>query len=109
MADLVVTGGTVVTAERSFAADVATSNGRISAVGEALAAAYPEAATVDATGLLVLPGCVEATSRRTRGRRSGVLCAPCCCEGSRSSMTGPSSAAEGQGASIERAIAPTPS
>jgi dihydropyrimidinase len=59
VADLVVTGGTVVTAERSFAADVAISNGRISAVGGALATAYPEAATLDATGLLVLPGCVD--------------------------------------------------
>ena len=59
VADLVVTGGTVVTAERSFAADVAISSGRISAVGEALAAAYPEAATLDAAGLMVLPGCVD--------------------------------------------------
>lgn len=59
MADLVVTGGTVVTAERSFAADVAISDGRISAVGEALAAAHPSAETLDATGLLVLPGCVD--------------------------------------------------
>ena len=59
MADLVVTGGTVVTAERSFAGDVAISNGRISAVGGALAAAYPEAATLDAGGLMVLPGCVD--------------------------------------------------
>jgi len=57
--DLIVTGGTVVTAERSFAADVAISAGRISAVGEALAAAHPDAPTVDATGLLVLPGCVD--------------------------------------------------
>jgi dihydropyrimidinase len=59
VADLVVTGGTVVTAERSFAADVAISDGRISAVGEALAAAHPSAETLDATGLLVLPGCVD--------------------------------------------------
>ena len=59
MTDLIVTGGTVVTAERSFAADVAISAGRISAIGEALAAAHPDAPTVDATGLLVLPGCVD--------------------------------------------------
>jgi dihydropyrimidinase len=57
--DLVIVGGTVVTAERSFAADVAVSEGRISAVGEALAAAHPMAPTLDATGLLVLPGCVD--------------------------------------------------
>ena len=59
MTDLVVTGGTVVTAERSFAADVAISDGRISAVGEALAAAHPDTPRLDATGLLVLPGCVD--------------------------------------------------
>ena len=59
MADLVVTGGTVVTAERSFRADVAITGGQISAVGESLAAAHPEADTLDATGLLVLPGCVD--------------------------------------------------
>jgi dihydropyrimidinase len=59
VADLVLTGGTVVTAERSFPADVAVSDGRISAVGEALAAAHPQATILDATGLLVLPGCVD--------------------------------------------------
>jgi dihydropyrimidinase len=59
MTDLVVTGGTVVTAERSFVADVAISGGRISAVGDAFAAAHPSAETLDATGLLVLPGCVD--------------------------------------------------
>ena len=59
MAELVVGGGTVVTAERSFRADVAVSEGRISAVGEGLTAANPDAAVVDATDLLVLPGCVD--------------------------------------------------
>ena len=59
VADLIVTGGTVVTAERSFAADVAISDGRISALGEGLAAAHPGAPALDATGLLVLPGCVD--------------------------------------------------
>ncbi len=58
MTDLVVRGGTVVTAERSFDADVAVTDGRISAIGTALPAA---AATesIDASGLLVLPGCVD--------------------------------------------------
>ncbi len=49
----------MVTAERSFRADVAITGGQISAVGEELAAAFPEAATIDATGLLVLPGCLD--------------------------------------------------
>ena len=58
MTDLVVRGGTVVTAERSFEADVAVTDGRISAIGPNLPA---ETATevVDATGQLVLPGCVD--------------------------------------------------
>ena len=58
MTDLVVTGGTVVTAEGSLQADVGVTEGRISAVGSNL----PRDAateTIDATGLLVLPGCVD--------------------------------------------------
>ena len=49
----------MVTAERSFAADVAISDGRISAIGEGLAAAHRATPTIDATGLLVLPGCID--------------------------------------------------
>jgi dihydropyrimidinase len=59
MADLVVTGGVVVTAQRSFAADVAIADGRIAAVGDGLARRHPDVATLDATGLLVLPGVVD--------------------------------------------------
>jgi dihydropyrimidinase len=59
MKDLVVRGGTVVTAERSFRADVLLSGGRIQALGEDLAAAHPEAGTLDAGGLLVLPGTID--------------------------------------------------
>jgi dihydropyrimidinase len=58
LTDLVVTGGTVVTAEGSLQADVGVTEGRISAVGSNL----PRDAateTIDATGLLVLPGCVD--------------------------------------------------
>jgi dihydropyrimidinase len=57
LADLVVTGGTVVTARGSFAADVAVSGGRITAVGPDLAA--DAAHQIDARGLLVLPGAVD--------------------------------------------------
>ncbi|MEP6808086.1 MAG: amidohydrolase family protein, partial [Chloroflexota bacterium] len=59
MTDLIVSGGTVVTAARSFRADVAVTEGRISAVGEALAVPHPDTPTLDATGLLVLPGCID--------------------------------------------------
>jgi dihydropyrimidinase len=58
LTELVVRGGTVVTAERSVAADVAVTDGRISAVGPDLPV-EGTAKTLDATGLLVLPGCVD--------------------------------------------------
>ena len=59
MSDLVVSGGTVVTAERSFPADVAIAAARIQEVGDGLASAHPDARVLDATGLLVLPGCID--------------------------------------------------
>jgi dihydropyrimidinase len=59
VADLVIVGGTVVTAERSTIADVAVTDGRIAEVGERLADDRRGAEIVDATGLLVLPGCVD--------------------------------------------------
>ena len=59
MTDLVISGGTVVTAERSFAADVAIRDGRISEIGPGLGRQYPDADTLDARKLLVLPGCVD--------------------------------------------------
>jgi len=58
--DLLVLGGTVVTAGGSFRADVAVEGGRITRVApglEGLAATARE--TADATGLLVLPGVVD--------------------------------------------------
>jgi dihydropyrimidinase len=57
--DLVVAGGTVVTASRSFAADVAITDGRIEAVAPGLATRTQGAQTIEAGGLLVLPGCID--------------------------------------------------
>jgi dihydropyrimidinase len=59
MTDLVVTGGTVVTAERSFNADVAVTEGRISEIGPDLGRRDRDARQIAADGLLVLPGCVD--------------------------------------------------
>lgn len=53
--ELVVRGGTVVTAAEQFRADVGIAGGRIVAVGEGLQGAQ----TLDAGGLLVLPGGVD--------------------------------------------------
>jgi dihydropyrimidinase len=56
--DLVIAGGTVVTAEGSVVADVAVSGSRITAVQPGLASGAGE--LIDAAGLLVLPGVVDA-------------------------------------------------
>lgn len=57
MADLVITGGTVVTATGSSRVDVAIDGGRITAVGDRVGLDAPE--RIDATGLLVLPGVID--------------------------------------------------
>jgi len=54
--ELVVRGGTVVTAEASVPADVGVDGGRVSALAPSLPAGRRE---IDATGLLVLPGGVD--------------------------------------------------
>ena len=59
MPDLLIVGGTVVTAERSLAADVAVTDGRISAIAPGLAHLHPGVSSLDASGLLVLPGCID--------------------------------------------------
>ncbi|HEX2884090.1 MAG TPA: dihydropyrimidinase [Candidatus Limnocylindria bacterium] len=57
MTDRVVAGGTVVTAAGSAIADVAIADGRIEAVGPGLA--RPGVETIDASGMLVLPGAID--------------------------------------------------
>ena len=59
MTDLLVRGGTVVTATGSAAADVAIDGGRIVEVGDLGELAGSAGEVVDATGLLVLPGVVD--------------------------------------------------
>jgi dihydropyrimidinase len=60
MTDLIIRGGTVVTAEGSMLADVAVDGGRIVAVEPDLSGPAAAAAeVVDATGKLVLPGAVD--------------------------------------------------
>ena len=55
--DLLIRGGTVATASDSFWADVAIRDGRIVALGSGLGGAERE---IDATGLFVLPGGIDA-------------------------------------------------
>jgi dihydropyrimidinase len=55
--DLAVRGGTLVTATDTFRADLGIRGGRIAAIGERIADA---ARTIDASGLLVLPGGIDS-------------------------------------------------
>jgi len=57
MTDLLIAGGTIVTASGVQRADVAVTAGRISAIGPTLAA--EGAPVIDATGMLVLPGVID--------------------------------------------------
>jgi dihydropyrimidinase len=56
--DLKIVNGTVVTAAETRYADVGVEGGRIAAIEPTIA--EPAGETIDATGWLVLPGCVEA-------------------------------------------------
>ena len=58
--DVIVRGGTVVTAQSAQAADVVISGGRIAAVVAAGTAELRGSATIDAGGLLVFAGMVDA-------------------------------------------------
>jgi len=65
--DLVIRGGTVVTAAEQFRADVGISGGRVAALGERLAGAR----TLDAGGLLVMPGGVDSHCHIEQLQESG--------------------------------------
>ena len=56
--DLLIKNGTIVTAENSFQADIAVKDGKIALIGAALD--VPAEKVVDASGLLVLPGAIDA-------------------------------------------------
>lgn len=58
MAAVHIRGGTVVTADRSYRADVLTSNGRIAAIGEGLETPAG-AEVIDAGGCYVMPGGID--------------------------------------------------
>jgi len=55
MASKVIKGGTIVTADRSYAADVLIEKGRITAIGDNLTGDQ----TLDATGCYVMPGGID--------------------------------------------------
>jgi dihydropyrimidinase len=55
---ILIRGGTVVTADHSFRADVLTQDGKIAAIGESLEASG-DAEVIDAGGAFVLPGGID--------------------------------------------------
>ncbi|MGB8454148.1 MAG: dihydropyrimidinase [Anaerocolumna sp.] len=57
--DLVIKNGTIINSKESFVADIAVTDGKITAIGKALEAVNG-AKVVDATGKLVLPGAIDA-------------------------------------------------
>ncbi len=60
MEELLIKNGYVVNAHSSVRADVLVSGGRIAAVGTKLKASTPGAKVIDATGLYLLPGAIDA-------------------------------------------------
>jgi dihydropyrimidinase len=72
MHDLLVRGGTVVTACDAFAADVAVRGGRIAAIGTDLG---PARQTIEASGRLVLPGGVDAHCHVEQRSSTGLMTA----------------------------------
>jgi dihydroorotase-like cyclic amidohydrolase len=56
MHDLVIAGGTLVTASETYKADIGVKDGRIATLGTGLEGRE----TIDATGKLVMPGGIEA-------------------------------------------------
>jgi dihydropyrimidinase len=70
--DTVIRHGTVATASDTFAADIAIKDGRIVAIGEALSDADE---TVDAKGLLVLPGGIDSHVHISQPSGPGIVMA----------------------------------
>jgi dihydropyrimidinase len=70
--DLVVRGGTVVTASETLRCDVGVDGGRITALGEGLPSGRRE---VDARGRYVLPGGIDSHVHIEQVSSAGVMCA----------------------------------
>ena len=82
--DLVVTGGIVVTAADTFRADIGITAGRIAALGTALGGNR----TIDAIGLLVMPGGVDSHCHIEQLQEGGGADEESFVTGSRSALAG---------------------
>lgn len=83
--DLVIRGGTVATASDTFRADVAVRDGRVVALGEALG---PARETIEAEGLLVLPGGIDSHVHLAQPSGPGIVMADDFESGTRSAAMG---------------------
>ncbi|NIA31192.1 MAG: dihydropyrimidinase, partial [Actinobacteria bacterium] len=59
MNSLLIKNGRIVTAEKEFVGDILTSGKKIVNVGENLSAPDASTKTIDASGLLVMPGGID--------------------------------------------------
>ena len=82
--NLVIRGGTVVTPADTFAADIAVADGRIAAIGTNLTGAR----TIDASGLLVMPGGVDTHCHIEQLQPGGLADEESFVTGSRSALVG---------------------
>ena len=85
MFDLVVRGGTVVTASDVTACDIGIRDGRIVMLGEGLAPGREE---LDATGLYVLPGGIDSHVHLAQPSGDGIVMADGFESGTRSALFG---------------------
>jgi dihydropyrimidinase len=83
--DLIVQGGTVVTASGFGAADIGVRDGRIAALGFGLG---PATTVIDATGRLVLPGGVDSHVHLAQPSSDGAVCADDFASGTASAAVG---------------------
>ena len=83
--DLAIRGGTLVTAADRFKADIGVRDGQIVAIAEAIEGAAEE---IDATGLLVLPGGIDAHVHLDQPTSDGTVMADGFESGTRSAAAG---------------------
>jgi dihydropyrimidinase len=83
--DLVIRGGTIATASDVFSCDVGVRSGRIVALGHGLG---PAADTIDASGLLVLPGGIDSHVHISQPAGAGIIMADDFESGTRSAALG---------------------
>ena len=104
--DLVIRGGTVATACETMNADIGIRDGRVVALGQGLARGRDE---IDASGLLVLPGGVDAHCHLDQPMGDGLRMADDFRSGTRSAACGGTTtvipfAAQQRGQSLRAAV-----